>query len=134
MPKFSNFLLLLLVVLACLCLSCGKKVDEEKSPKPRVVQPQLTDIELELSKQEVFCAADRTCPPYLTKIVVHNKNKLSSCTGFLISEDVVATASSCLPDTLRFEGMSCEKDLFFFFGVEGGKPLRVGCSKILKRI
>lgn len=111
--------------------SCGKKVGEAKPELPRIVSPQLTDLEQELSKQEVFCGADSSCPKFLSKIAIFDE-KLSFCTGFLMEENVVATAASCLPEQLRAKGMKCDKKVFFFFEEGRGKPLRVECSEVLE--
>ena len=120
-------------MLALLTLSCGKKTDEEQLKTPRYTNQEVTDTELELSRQELFCGGtDSVCPSYLTKVVILDKNKLTFCTGFLTDNDVVVTASSCLPDRLRINDMACNGDIFFFFAQSNEKPLRLGCQKILE--
>jgi hypothetical protein len=114
-------------------MGCGKKAKEEKPATPRYTNNQTNDIEADLSKQEIFCGgSDRSCPNYITKIAVVHKDKLKFCTGFLTSDDVVVTASSCLSDRLRFNGAACDKDVFFFFANSNDKPLRVGCKEVLQ--
>lgn len=116
-----------------LALGCGKKADEESAKAPPYTKPQISDIAEELNKQELFCAgADHTCPSYLTKIAILNKDKLKFCTGFLTENDVVVTASSCLPERLRVRDMACGEDIYFFFAESNEKPSRIGCKKILE--
>lgn len=102
-------------MVATFTLGCGKKADEEGSEKPRYTEPQIADLDLELSKQELFCGgSEYNCPSYLTKIAIVYKDKLKFCTGFLTQDNVVATASSCLPEALRAQDAVCEKDIFSF--------------------
>jgi hypothetical protein len=120
-------------MVSVLTLGCGKKADEESDKIPRVTKPQITDLEEELNKQELFCAgSDTNCPSYLTKVVIFDQDQLKFCTGFLTKDDVVVTASSCLPERLRIKDMPCEDDIFFFFAESNQKPSRVGCKKILE--
>ena len=57
--RFS--LTILIPVLALLVMSCGKKVDEEAAkPAPRYTDPQLSDLDEELSQQELFCGSERS--------------------------------------------------------------------------
>ena len=119
--------------MAFLSLGCGKKADEEKTQTPGYTNPEISDTELELSKQELFCGGtDSACPSYLTKVVILDKNKFKFCTGFLTDDNVVVTASSCLPERLRIKEIGCEGDIFFFFAQSNEKPLKVGCQKILE--
>lgn len=117
-------------------IGCGKKAEESSSPnRERNDQPVVTDVEFELSKQEVFCGgAGRDCPSYITKIAIFQKTKLKFCTGFLTKDNVVVTASSCLPDRLRLQGVACDKDVTFFFANSDSseKPVRVKCEKVLE--
>jgi hypothetical protein len=113
-------------------IGCGKKADEEPLAAPPITQPQTANIQEELNKQEILCGTDSTCPVSLAKIVIVDKDKMKFCTGFLTKEDVIVTASSCLPERLRIKDISCEKDIFFFFAEANAKALRVGCKKILE--
>ena len=130
--KFCPYFYALLSMLAVFSLGCGKKADEESKNKPLPPNPQLSDLEVELEKQELFCGADRTCPGYLTKIAFNFKGKLRFCTGVLMEQDMVATSSSCLPERLKIKDVDCSKDAFFFFADPGKKPIRVGCANVLE--
>lgn len=130
--KLSPYLLCgLLALISVLTIGCGKKQNEHSDQPDYHTDPQMTDLEAELEKQELFCGSDHACPSYLAKIAVLHKNKLKFCTGFLIKDDVIATASSCLPDRLRVMDLPCDKDVFFFFSESNQKPLRAGCEKVL---
>lgn len=115
-------------------IGCGKKAEESGGPKTeRQDDPIVTDVEAELAKQELFCGG-RDCPSYITKIAVLQKTKLKYCTGFLTKDNVVVTASSCLPDRLRINGAACDKDVTFFFANkdQSAKPIRVQCESVLE--
>lgn len=129
--KFCPYFYALLSMLT-LFVSCGKKADEESKTKPQPPNPQLSDLEVELEKQELFCGADRSCPGYLTKIAFNFKGKLRFCTGFLMDQDMVVTSSSCLPERLKMKDVDCSKDAFFFFADPGKKPIRAACDKVLE--
>ena len=131
--KICPYLYGLLVFAFIVTTSCGKKANELNKKDPTYTNPQIADVEIELAKQELFCGgAGRTCPNYLTKVAVLNKDKLKFCTGFLTEDDVVVTASSCLPERLRVRDIGCSKEVFFFFAEQFNKPTRIGCNKILK--
>ncbi len=131
--KLCPYFCMMIASIVMLTMGCGKKAEEEKPVTPRYTPPITNDVEADLAKQELFCGgSDRSCPNYITKIAVVNKDKLKFCTGFLTKDDVVVTASSCLSDRIRFNGANCEKDVFFFFAKNNEKPLRVGCKEVLE--
>lgn len=130
--KFCPYLYALLSMLAVFSLGCGKKAGEESRVKPQPPNPQLSDLETELEKQELFCGADRSCPGYITKIAFNFKGRLRFCTGFLMDQDMVVTSSSCLPERLKMKDVDCSKDAFFFFAEPGKKPTRMACDKVLE--
>lgn len=112
-------------------IGCGKKAQEESTGSRQTEQQQTSELEALLAQQELFCGSDRSCPSYITKIAVFNKGKLKFCTGFLIEDNIVATATSCLPERLRSKELPCEKEVFFFFARANEKPQRVSCKKVL---
>ena len=115
-----------------LSVGCGKKAQEDKGNRESRNDQQMSDLQTALNQQELFCGSDRTCPSYLTKVAIVYKDKLKFCTGFLTDNNVVATASSCLPDRLRSKDLPCDKDVFFFFAQPNEKPIRVNCKKVLE--
>lgn len=131
--KLCPFIITGLVATLVLALGCGKKQNEEDGPRRQPPQPQVTELELKLQKQELICSLGRACPEYITKVAIVDVNKqLKFCTGFLTDEETVVTASSCLPDYLRAEEQDCKGEIFFFFSETNQKPTRVGCESIRK--
>ncbi len=124
--------MLLLALVAGPSVGCGKKQQEVGGPNPPVQNPQTSELDLMLNKQELLCAEERGCPRFLTKIAILKDDKLQFCTGFLTENNIVATATSCLPEFLRRDGLPCKKDVFFFFQNGNEKPLRVGCKEVMK--
>lgn len=119
------------ILMTCL-LSCGKKANEEKKPQIKpVIEPQTTELDTLLERQELICDQGK-CPKYLVKIAIKTKDQtLKFCTGILTDPITVATTTSCLPESLRVEDLSCDKDIHFFFE-DGAKPIRAKCRKVLK--
>ncbi len=114
--------------------SCGKKSKEEKSTRDVNPNPPLeSDLEQFLKQQEVICENGKTCPDYLTKIVVVDGDKRKFCTGFLTDSETVATSTNCLSELLRIDDQRCDKEVFFFFPETFSRPAqRVECKKVLK--
>lgn len=105
-----------LVMMTTLCvfvMSCGKKAIEKNSLSQQSQPQQTSELEAQLNQQELFCASDRSCPNYIAKVAVLYKGKLKFCTGFITDDNVIATASSCLPERLRSKDLPCDKDVFF---------------------
>lgn len=130
--KLCPYLCTLLSALAVFALGCGKKAEEDVSKEPRYVNPQLSELEQELEKQELFCGSDRICPGYIAKVAVASKGKLKFCTGFLTENNIIVTAASCLPEHVRMKDAPCKKDVAFFFAESNQKPTRVACKKVLE--
>lgn len=129
----QSFLSLLLTgLLVSSVVSCGKKQIETGEENGQQQNPQISEIEVMLNKQELLCSDDRGCPRFLTKVAVVVDDKLRFCTGFLTDKNIVATATSCLPEYLRMGGQNCSKVAYFFFQQGNEKPLRVGCKEVLK--
>jgi len=132
LPKRVRFfsLYLILLTLSLTIIGCGKKVDEEKPHIDRQTEPQLSELEQLLSKQELFCASDKACPEWISKIAIRTKNSLKFCTGFLNETNEVVTAASCLPEAIRHAGADCSSDIYFFFSEPGARPVRVSCDRV----
>jgi hypothetical protein len=129
MANFKFYLLFTLLSLAL--MGCGKKAQEENTSSRQSEPQQASELEALLNQQELFCGSERSCPTYITKIAVLNKGKLKFCTGFLVENNIVATATSCLPERLRSKYLPCDKEVFFFFAQTNEKPQRVGCKKVI---
>ncbi len=132
MPKTLINSFALITIISMVTMSCGKKAQEASESNP-YVNPQVPELEAQLEKQELFCGGGvSSCPSYLAKIAVAVDGKLKYCTGFLVADDVLATASSCLPEKLRVKSTSCSKDVFVFFAKSREKPTMVNCSEVLE--
>lgn len=130
-PNFHSFVMMALVAFSL--VACGKKAQESESIDGRYVNPTLPEIEVELSKQELFCGSDdKSCPNFLAKVAVLNRGSWKYCTGFLIEDDVLVTASNCLPESLKERDASCAGNVTAFFGELRGKPLRVACDRVIE--
>src|SRR5690606_15905198 len=81
----------MLFLLPSLFLSCGKKVDEEKPDMDSYEEPQVSELDRLLNKQELFCGSDKNCPEWITKIAIIEKNSLRFCTGFLHESGKIVT-------------------------------------------
>lgn len=128
--SFSKYSVLSFIMI--LTVSCGKKAIEKKGQSREETTIEMSALEAELSKQELYCESTQTCPSYLTKVAIVHKDRLKFCTGFLTDKNTVVTASSCLPETLRSKDLPCNRDVFFFFARTNEKPQRVACKKILE--
>lgn len=119
--------------LAIIC--CGKKVQEtdKSSGHQRYEAPVSTDLEQSLKDQQVSCEPGSVCPNYIGLVQFVDKGKVRSCTGFLFERDIVATASSCLPQMLRLANQDCSKDVYFHFASLGSaeKTFHVECQKVI---
>jgi hypothetical protein len=127
---------LILVPLIFLFVCCGKKSSDSTVAPTTSVTPQtstqLSDFEEVLSGQELKCESADGCPNYIAKIVTFENKVPRYCTGFLVSNRILATSASCLPQLLRLRDQDCRSDLGVFFPVSGILPAeRVGCTKVL---
>jgi hypothetical protein len=115
-----------------LMLSCGKKT-ETIDIIPERVRPPISEIQRYVEKQNVTCEPNQACPHYISKIVVLHGNQFKFCTGFLTSDNVVATSTSCLPSILQLNGQDCSRDVFLFFPETAYRPAeQVGCVRVLQ--
>lgn len=140
MMRFNHFSQSLFLFMTCLSflMSCGKIQSEssgsngsESDPSPSTT-PISSELREFLDKQTVNCGPDG-CPDYINKIVVIDRGEAKFCTGFLTDTGTVATAASCLPDLLRFQGQNCENEIFFFFPATTSKPaVSAGCHRVIQ--
>lgn len=126
--------LALLILTLLVGVGCGKKAEVIESRPTPTVDPVTGEMEAQLKLQSVICDAGLSCPGGMAKIAIIDNNKLKFCTGFLVNSVTLATASSCLTETLRIseDDTRCQKDLHVFFpraGFSGAQ--RVGCQKLL---
>lgn len=119
--------------LAIIC--CGKKVEDssKSSDSQRYDVPISNDVEQALSVQQLSCEPGAVCPNYLGMINIVEKNKIRSCSGYLVARDILATTASCLPSLLRLAEQDCSKDVHVYFAGAGAedKTLRVKCRSVI---
>lgn len=134
----SSKVFFLLLSLSCLSVvvGCGKKSEDPSSSSSYApaLNPSILSKELEekLNQEIVICGL-QGCPDFLVKVLVVDGAKLRSCTGFLTDNGTVATTTTCLPDIIRFQGQSCENEVFFLFPATSNKPaIRAGCQRVLQ--
>lgn len=118
-------------------VGCGKDLnvlgkDEDDGPDR---DPIVVSEKEKIAKEHrVFCESFSKCHESIAKLVVFDKgkNQERTCTGFLVSNDVIVTSASCLPAHLRLPHANCSDDVYVHLP-EVGKHQRefVGCSKIL---
>ena len=69
-------------------------------------------IESKLKKANFYCESPSDCPDNVGIIYANTNGRpynpdISQCTGFLISENIVATNSHCIPQRLKSKGSLC---------------------------
>jgi V8-like Glu-specific endopeptidase len=138
MREKKNFYIFLLI--SSLLISCGKKVDKNPlavmDPSDRGERDdRVSDdesIRRFISEQNLTCKDEQECPDNIAKLVIIDRQRISFCTGTLISTDTILTTSSCLPRSLRVPGLNCQNNIFAIFPKTYSKPVqRIGCSKII---
>lgn len=134
-PKVHGLILLAATILTlAVSMGCGKKAKILDNRPTAAIDPISGKLEAELRLQSVICEAGLSCPGGMAKIAIIDNNKLKFCTGFLVNSVTLATASSCLTQTLRIseDDNRCQKDLHVFFPRSGfSQAIRVGCQKLL---
>ncbi len=84
---------------------------------------------------EVVCEDIKTCSPSVAGILVKNEQSesgVSTCTSFLVANDLAATNLHCLPKDLREKGRSCSGKIRFFFPkTEHFDPVQADCETVL---
>lgn len=126
---FCNAFILLTVV------ACGKKIAPSKNSNGNAndsKNPLSSSLMNFIQKQSVVCEDDKLCPESIAKIVVIDRDVIRYCTATLISDQMMVTSASCLPETLRAPGLDCSSNIFAIFPktntVDSNK---VSCSKIV---
>lgn len=137
--KSSKTSQLIKLVTKSLCLlsllsliACGAK--DQKVPGATELVRGMSGSDSNLIKDEsVNCfATGEECPGSIAKIVTISPGNDKHCTGFLINNQTLLTAASCLPDDLRDGGqVDCSSNVFIIFPKTKGMPeLRLDCGSI----
>jgi hypothetical protein len=115
---------------------CGAKDEEilsqEGSSSERGTGSQEVD---QFKDQNVFCyEGENACPSSVAKVVSLKSGSVQQCTGFLVSNNLMVTAASCLPNhgKSELEGSRCDNLYVIFPQTKNFPKLRIGCERILK--
>jgi hypothetical protein len=100
---------------------------EPASHETRVTRKQADQI---VAQTELLC--DGVCPPALAislaRVDGETSSMLEQCTSFLVSEDIVATNSHCIPNDLHFANTDCSSRMNFYFGSPAES---IACAQII---
>lgn len=129
-----KFKIICKTLIVLIVASCGKKVSPSKSSQSQSNNQKPLSISLQkfIEKQSVVCEDDTSCSESVAKLVVVERDKIRYCTATLISEDIMMTSSSCLPQTLRTSELDCSKNMFAIFPLtKTSNMARSRCGKII---
>lgn len=132
-----KFLVLpLLAVCSATILGCDSKSSGRDDGIPYYRPANYKGIEPELAAAQLFCASTAACPENVGMIFINrdgsaDRPRIAQCTGFLVSEDIVATNSHCIPDHLKVQNSNCEGQVAIRFIEPSGKPSIFGCKQLL---
>ena len=126
----------LIGLLLLLTLACGKEAKNNGGNKPSSqIDPITSELEDQIKRQTVDCDNGLSCPEYVAKIVIVDRARLRTCTGFLLNSLVVGTSASCLTEKLRASYTNerlCQTEVHIFFGRSNFRPAkRVHCARLL---
>ncbi|HUP58184.1 MAG TPA: serine protease [Bdellovibrionota bacterium] len=120
-----------IAALALLCAGCGLQSNTDEAPEiPTVSLAEAQRIAL---LSQVSCFSDEDCHPSVAMLVIATERGVGGrCTGWLISPDILATNSHCLPPGVDRPGDDCSGRIWGFFPKAGSAPEeRVECGKVL---
>ena len=124
--------ILLLISIAVLFSACGKP--ESKSIARQKIRITAEQMSLILANQNITCSDADFCPEGIARMFAINfedANNSSTCSAFLISQDVVMTNTHCVYGQ-KFSLKKICSGLFFVFPAHG-LSYTAQCSEILWR-
>lgn len=110
----------------------------QAAPEVYYTPKSNSTLEAELRSASLTCSSSTTCPEnvgmiYSNVVAESARTSIAACTGFLISENVVATNRHCIPVRLLAPEVSCANDLAIRFlqkpGSQGGEIY--SCKRLL---
>lgn len=126
--------LYLILALVVLTAGCGKEAKQESSVIRQDEEVIASEAEAQIARQSVSCDNGISCPDSIAKIVIVDRARLKTCTGFLVNGITVATAASCLSEKLQNSDNErvCQTDVHIFFAQSDFRAAkRVRCARIL---
>lgn len=123
-----------LLLISLIVSGCGKKAKQQTNVIREEETYTPSEMEEQLKRQSVSCDNGISCPASIAKIVVIDRGRLKTCTGFLVNSVTVATAASCLTERLRVSSSEqlCRSDVHIFFPRSDFQAAkRVHCARFL---
>ena len=125
-------------ILAPMCLSfigCSRQkggIIRYKKSGEGLSLPQSGNGSL-FAGEKVECVDESDCSEAIAKTIVKASfGRYNSCASFLVRSDVIATSASCLPPSLRKEGVSCEDEIINVFPKTATRASeKIECEKVL---
>jgi hypothetical protein len=126
MKRLAERALALAAVIGMACLgACASKDNADRA------QGSTTDAS-SLQSSHLNCESGSHCSPSVGLLVSRKSDRATLCTATLVGDDVVATASHCIPEELRYEGAFCTGKIWVRFAQTDGFPeTKIDCSTVL---
>ncbi len=114
-------------------VGCGKKPAVLDVVTNRDLIISFGEFDRYTEKQTLVCIANN-CPESIARIMIYHESvsKITNCTGYLVSNDVVATSASCLPIEVVQQRKSCTNRIRFTFAATEYEPTRTAeCMDVI---
>lgn len=98
--------------------------------------PSNQSFDSMFSIAQLKCEDPNNCPGNVGLIVFKSVDEdgnrgFSQCTGTLVGEDIVLTASHCLPDEVKYNRIDCGTQVGFIRSSSDRFPQKIRCAEIL---
>ena len=132
MVPFKFFLFAFGFIIAGTFAACGKN-EPDPSIDNSIPVANLTEAQQLAQQTKVYCSQSNTdCSPSVAMISVTTPASVGMCTAFLISDDLLATNSHCIPDDLKPADSDCSARIWAFFPEKGPYAAsREDCARVL---
>lgn len=124
-------------IILCVLLSCGRKIEDKNTEinrqvTPIVIEPTTERVLRELKAQRLSCGSfeGESCPSFIAKVSILSKVTSRTCQGTLIGSNKVLLSGSCLPISLRTNGVSCRKSIVVSFPTFGDELDNHECEMV----
>ncbi|OFZ54127.1 MAG: hypothetical protein A2428_12305 [Bdellovibrionales bacterium RIFOXYC1_FULL_54_43] len=132
MVPFKFILFASTFIIAGTFAGCGKN-EPDPSIDDSIPVANLTEAQQLAQQTKVYCSQSNTdCSPSVAMISVTTPASVGMCTAFLISDDLLATNSHCIPDDLKAADSDCSARIWAFFPENGPYAAsREDCARVL---
>jgi hypothetical protein len=118
------------LLMALLC-SCGKGGKPSGSGFDFPIRP-AAELGARVDASLLQCDSDSNCSPAVALLSIGNGIPAQQCMASLVDNELLVTASHCLPEDLRRSGAQCRGTVHVHFPSFGNYPeLRADCEEIL---